>query len=64
MFLDSGDTMGGPFRTVNTPIRLVDTEDSPSNAPPLLGSNNEEILCSIGGVSIDELRKMESEGLV
>ncbi len=64
MFLDSGDTMGGPFRTVNTPIRLVDTEDSPSNSPPLLGANNQEILCSIGGISVDELRTMESEGLV
>ena len=64
MFLDSGNTFGGSFRTVNTPIRLVDTEDTPADAPPLLGANNEEILCSIGGLSPDELREMAAAGLV
>ncbi len=64
MFLDSGNTFGGSFRTVNTPIRLVDTQDTPAIPPPLLGANNEEILCSIGGLSPDELRQMASEGLV
>ena len=64
MFLDSGNTFGGSFRTVNTPIRLVDTQDTRADAPPLLGANNEEILCSIGGLSPDELRQMATEGLV
>ena len=64
MFLDSGSTFGGSFRTVNTPIRLVDTKDTPANSPPLLGANNEEILCGIGGLSPDELRQMAAEGLV
>ena len=64
MFLDSGNTFGGSFRTVNTPIRLVDTQDTPAVPPPLLGANNEEILCSIGGLSPEELRQMAADGLV
>ena len=64
MFVDSGDTMGGPFRTVNTPIHLMDSESVPTSAPPVLGANNEEILCSIGGVSPEELAKLREEGLV
>ena len=64
MFVDSGDTFGGPFRTVNTPIKLTGSVDTPVAPPPLLGEHNEDILCGIGGLSPDELGRMQSEGVV
>ncbi len=64
MFVDSGDTFGGPFRTVNTPIKLTGSVDTPVAPPPLLGEHNEEILCGIGGLSPGELTVMQSEGVV
>jgi crotonobetainyl-CoA:carnitine CoA-transferase CaiB-like acyl-CoA transferase len=64
MFINSGDTFGGSFRTVNTPIRLTDCPDTPTNAPPRLGQNNQEILCSIGGLTPEEFSQLESAGKV
>ena len=62
MFVDSGDTFGGSFRTVNTPIRLTACPDTPTGAPPRLGQHNWEILGSIGGLTTKELGQMEAEG--
>ncbi len=64
MFVNGGDNLGGIFRTVNTPIKFADGAETPNIAPPLLGANNEEILCSIGGVSPEELESMRSDGVV
>ena len=64
MFVDSGDSLGGSFRTVNNPIRLTESPDTPAAAPPLLGEHNREILCGIGGVADDELALLEREGVV
>ena len=64
MFVDSGDTLGGPFRTVRTPIQLTGTVDIPVDPPPLLGQHNSEILCSIGGLTDDELAQMQEDGVV
>ena len=64
MFVDSGDSLGGSFRTVNNPIRLTESPDTPAAAPPLLGEHNREILCGIGGVAADELALLEREGVV
>ena len=64
MFVESGDSLGGPFRTVNNPIRLTESPDTAAKAPPLLGEDNEEILCSIGGVSPEELVRLREEGVV
>ncbi len=64
MFVDSGDSLGGSFRTVNNPIRLTESPDTPAGAPPLLGEHNREILCGIGGVTEDELALLEQEGVV
>ena len=64
MFVESGDSLGGPFRTVNNPIRLTESPDTAANAPPLLGEHNEEVLCSIGGVSAEELGRLMEEGVV
>ena len=64
MFVDSGDSLGGAFRTVNNPIRLTESPDTAAVAPPLLGEHNREILCSIGGVAEDELALLEREGVV
>jgi crotonobetainyl-CoA:carnitine CoA-transferase CaiB-like acyl-CoA transferase len=62
MFVDSGDTFGGRFRTVNTPIRLTACPDTPTNAPPCLGQHNREILCGIGGLTPEEVSQLEAEG--
>ncbi len=64
MFVDSGDTLGGPFRTVRTPIQLTGSVDIPVAPPPLLGQNNREILCGIGGLTGDELTQMQDDGVV
>ena len=62
MFVDSGDTYGRPFRTVNTPIQLTGCADTPSNPPPTLGQHNQEILCGIGGLTPEELARLQAEG--
>ncbi|MEK7806623.1 MAG: CaiB/BaiF CoA-transferase family protein [Chloroflexota bacterium] len=64
MFVDSGDTMGGSFRTVNIPIQLTACAGTPKGAPPLLGQHNEEILCGIGGLTGEELSQLRAGGLV
>ena len=64
MFVESGDGHGGRFRTVATPIKLTGCEDTPSIPPPLLAEHNEEILCGIGGLSLEELAAMQSDGVV
>jgi crotonobetainyl-CoA:carnitine CoA-transferase CaiB-like acyl-CoA transferase len=64
MFVDAGDTMGGSFRTVNTPIQLTACADTPKGSPPLLGQHNEEILCGIGGLTGEELAQWRAGGLV
>ena len=64
MFVESGDSLGGPFRTVNNPIRLTESPDTAAAAPPLLGEHNGEILCGIGGVIPEELELLREEGVV
>jgi crotonobetainyl-CoA:carnitine CoA-transferase CaiB-like acyl-CoA transferase len=64
MFVDSGDTFGGHFRTVNTPIRLTDCPDTPTRTPPRLGEHNQEVLCSIGGLTLEELAQLQADGAV
>ena len=64
MFINGGNDMGGIFRTVNTPIKFAGGAETPNNQPPLLGENNEDILCSIGGVSPEELEQMRTDGVV
>ena len=64
MFVESGDSLGGPFRTVNNPIRLTESPDTAAAAPPLLGEHNEEVLCAIGGVTPEELEELREERIV
>ena len=64
MFVDTGDTLGGPFRTVNTPIQLTGCVDMPAASPPLLGQHNREILCGLGGLTKDQLDQLQKDGVV
>ena len=64
MFINGGDDMGGVFRTVNTPIHIAGSPGTPNRQPPLLGEHNAEVLCSIGGVSSQELAQLAAEGKV
>ena len=62
MFVDSGDTYGRSFRTVNTPVQLTGCVDTPANPPPTLGQHNRDILCTVGGLTQDELAQLEADG--
>ena len=64
MFVDSGDTLGGPFRTVKTPIQLTECVDVPAGSPPLLGQHNRDILCDIGGLTGEQLDQLQKDGVV
>ena len=64
MFVDAGDTLGGSFRVVKSPIQLTACVDIPAATPPLLGQHNQEVLCSIGGFSPEELARMQADGVV
>ncbi len=64
MFVDSGDTLGGTFRSLATPLRLTACEESASETPPTLGQHNAEILCSLGGLTEEQLAALELEGAV
>ena len=62
MYVDTGDTLGGTFRSPRTPVRLTSCVESPTGTPPTLGQHNREILCSIGGLAPEELEALEAEG--
>ena len=64
MFLETDDTLGGRFRSLKTPIHLTGCEDFAADTPPLLGENNAEILCSLGGLTAEELAQLEAAGAV
>ena len=64
MFVDTDDTMGGRFTSLKTPIHLTACQDFAAETPPLLGENNAEILCSLGGLTREELAALEEEGAV
>jgi crotonobetainyl-CoA:carnitine CoA-transferase CaiB-like acyl-CoA transferase len=64
MFVETGDTLGGRFRSLRTPIRLTACEEYAAETPPALGENNREVLCGIGGLTPEELSDLEQQGAV
>ena len=64
MFVDCGDTLGGSFRTANTPINLTACPDTPPGPPPMLGQHNRDNLCSNGGLTEEQLLGMETDRVV
>ena len=64
MFVDVGTEVGGTFRTVNTPIKIAGSVGTPNRQPPLLGEHNKDILCSIGGISLEELSDLAAENKI
>ena len=64
MFVDFPNTLGGTFRAANTPIRLAGSAGNPAGRPPEVGEHNREILCGIGGVSVDDLQQMQADRVV
>ena len=62
MFVETGDTLGGRFRSLKTPVRLRGCVASPENTPPLLGEHNRDVLCGIGGLTSEEVTQLEAEG--
>jgi crotonobetainyl-CoA:carnitine CoA-transferase CaiB-like acyl-CoA transferase len=64
MFVDTDDTLGGRFRSLRTPVRLTDCVASGQGTPPKLGEHNRELLCTLGGLTVEELRELEAEGMV
>ena len=64
MYVDTGDTLGGTFRSLATPIQLTSCRPSDATTPPKLGQHNAEILCTLGGLSPRELSELEEQGAV
>ena len=64
MYVDTGDTLGGSFRSLATPLRLTACEPAAADTPPTLGQHNAEILCSLGGLAPEQLSDLEAEGAV
>ena len=64
MYVDTGDTLGGTFRSLATPIQLTACRPSDTGTPPQLGEHNAEVLCTLGGLTPDELAGLEAEGAV
>ena len=64
MFVETGDTLGGRFRSLRTPLRLTGCADSPATDPPTLGQDNRAVLCTLGGLTEAELAQLEEEGVV
>ena len=64
MFVDTDDSIGGTFRSLATPIRLTGCEPSAAGTPPTLGQHNAEILCTLGGLTAEQLEELEAEGAV
>jgi CoA:oxalate CoA-transferase len=64
MFVETGNTIDGRFRSLRTPLRLTACEEMATETPPGLGENNREVLCSIGGLTPEELVELEQQGAV
>ena len=64
MYVDTGDTLGGTFRSLATPLRLSACEPPGSATPPRLGQHNAEILGTLGGLTAEQLADLEAEGAV
>ncbi|PKB79392.1 MAG: hypothetical protein BZY88_13615 [SAR202 cluster bacterium Io17-Chloro-G9] len=64
MFVDAGDTFGGNYRSMITPIRLTGCVDMPKNTPPTLGADNDDVLSGIGGLSKSEVEQLREDGAI
>ena len=64
MFLETGDTGGGTFRSLRTPLRLLACETVEPQTAPVLGAHTQEILCGLGKLSEQELRELKEEGAI
>ena len=64
MFVDAGDTFGGSFRSMKTPIRLTGCVEMPEESPPPLGSDSQAVLCGIGGLTQDQVEQLQQEGAI
>ena len=64
MYVDTGDSLGGTFRSLATPIRLTACDKPAAETPPTLGQHNAEILCKLGGLTVSELEALEAQGAV
>ena len=64
MYVDTGDTLGGTFRSLATPIQLTSCRPSHATTPPKLGQHNTEILCTLGGLTPEELAQLAEQGAV
>ena len=64
MYVETADTLGGTFRSLATPIQLTACRPSATGTPPTLGQHNPDILCTLGGLTPEQLAELETEGAV
>jgi crotonobetainyl-CoA:carnitine CoA-transferase CaiB-like acyl-CoA transferase len=58
------DRDGATVRTVANPIRLSATPVRLERAPPALGADTDEILSTLGGLTIEALAALRHDGVV
>jgi formyl-CoA transferase len=63
MIVDVEYPTRGTYQTVGMPVKL---SDSPAEVtrPPLLGEHTAEVLSVLCGVSVDEVQKLKTQGVI
>lgn len=64
MYVDIGDSLGGTFRSLATPIQLTACRPADAGTPPKLGEHNAEILGGLGGLTAEQLAELAAAGAV
>ena len=64
MYVDTGDTLGGVFRSLATPLHLPACRPPEAATPPTLGQHNAEILTTLAGLTPAQLQTLAAEGAI
>ena len=54
----------GPIRLQGNPIKMSDTRPKPQGPAPRLGSDNIDVLSQVLGLELDEIEKLEKDGVL
>lgn len=63
MIVEVAHPLGGSTKMPGNPIKLSDTHADTFSPPPLLGQHNEEVYASIG-LTADELKALQEDGII
>lgn len=54
----------GPVKLITTPVKYSHSTPGIRSAPPTLGQHTDEILTDMVGMSVDEIARLRSEGVI